>query len=362
MKVLFVYNRPRFALHQAKLRGEAPDELLYCLETVKRFGVESHFTDDGFRRRFYSSPLARVEYLMSKGGKRVGFNMNQALNLLPELRKYDLIFATADSNALPILFLKSLGKLKVPVVYASIGLAEVFQGSEGSLVFSFFKRLLPHAERIIYYGYGEGSILRDVFDVSPEKMSFVPLGTDHTFFLPSRREQPEGYILSLGIDLRRDWRTFLSAAKGLEARFRLICDRSALAGRYIPDNVEVEDRVSMLEVRERMAAARFIVLPVVHNRYTAASFTLLQSMAAGKPVIVSRTAAIQDGYHFVPGEECLMVPPEDRVQLRLAIKALLADPDRCLDMGRKAAKRIEQEYTIDKFASGLVRIFEEVLG
>jgi glycosyltransferase involved in cell wall biosynthesis len=305
--------------------------------------------------------LGRVENFVSLRGERVGFNMNQALNLLPELSRYDLIFATADSSALPVLFLKSLGKLSVPVVYATIGLAEVFQGSERSLFFRFIKRLLPFAERIIYYGYGEGPILRDLFGVPDEMMSFVPLGTEHEFFLHSRNQAPEDYILSLGIDRRRDWHTFLKAAKGLEARFRLICDPSMLAGRYIPDNVEVEGRISMVEVRERLAKARFVVLPVVKNCYTAASFTLLQSMAAGKPVIVSRTTAIEGGYNFASSEECIMVPPEDWVQLRLAIKALLADPARCADMGQKASERIEEEYTIEKFSSSLVRIFEEVL-
>jgi glycosyltransferase involved in cell wall biosynthesis len=104
-----------------------------------------------------------------------------------------------------------------------------------------------------------------------------------------------------------------------------------------------------------------VVLPVEQNWYTAATFSLFQSMALGKAVIVSKTDAIAGGYDLAFGEELIGVPPGDPVMLRLWIKALLADPRRVQAMGERAARRIEETYPIEAFAARIVEIFREVV-
>lgn len=362
MKVLFLYNKPRMALYDAHLKNQAPDELLYCFESVKQFGVEPYFSDDGFVPGFATPVYRLIERVLSRKGERVGFNLNQALRLRREFEKYDLVFATADSNALPVLFLKYMGWIDVPVVYGSIGLAEAFRGAENSKIPRFYKKLLFHADRIIYYGYGEGAILNQLYEQPKEKLRFISLGTDTRFFEPVKDLPSEDWILSLGVDRRRDWRTFLRATKGLDMRFKLITDPLLLRGMTWPSNVEVLPLQDITKIREMMARARFIVLPVKKNCYTAATFTLLQSMAAGKAVIVSKTEAIDGGYQFDFGQELLAVAPEDMVALRLAIKALDSDPARVAAIGKKAAISIKEKYSIKDYARRIVNIFEEVLG
>jgi glycosyltransferase involved in cell wall biosynthesis len=360
MKVLFLYNRPRTALVEARRRGEAPDENLYCFESVRRLGVESHFTDEGRARRVWDPVFQGIERVLSRRGERVGFNLGQALALRREFRKYDLVFATADANALPVLWLKKLGLVDVPIVYATIGLAEAFRGHEGSRVFRFYRGLLPYADRIVHYGFGEGPILRDVYGVPESKLRFVRLGADVEFFAP-RNTAPEDYVLALGLDRRRDWRTFLRAVKGLETRVRLVTDPLLLRGLTWPPNVEVLPVRGMLEIRDLIARARFVVLPVTQNCYTAGTFTLLQSMAAAKAVIVSRTEAIDGGYAFAFGDELIGVPPGDMLMLRLAIKALLADPARVRRMGDAAAARVAESHPLSAYARGIVDVFEDAL-
>ena len=361
MRVLFLYNRTRGARHEAKLRGEEPDENLYCFETVKRYGVTPYFTDEGFARRLGDPFYRWVERRLSQRGARVGFNLSQALNLRKELGRHDLIFATADASALPVLLLKKLGLIHAPIVYGTIGLAEAFRGRETSRLFRFYRGLLPYADRVVYYGHGEGAILRDVYGVPEEKLRFICLGTDVEFFARREGGPPEDYILSLGLDRRRDWLTLFRAVKGLEARVKVVTDPLLLRGMTWPANVEVLPPQSMREVRRLLERARFVVLPVAANCYTAATFTLLQSMAAGKAVIVSRTEAIEGGYEFAFGEEVVAAPPGDVLMLRLAIKALLADPARVAEIGARAAQRARTSYGIDAYARRIVDVFEDVL-
>jgi glycosyltransferase involved in cell wall biosynthesis len=81
------------------------------------------------------------------------------------------------------------------------------------------------------------------------------------------------------------------------------------------------------ELRERLAAAPFVVLPVRENNYSGGTISLLQAMAAGKAVIVSRTAAVREGYGLADGENCLLVPPGDGAALAEAMERLRNDRD-----------------------------------
>ena len=57
--------------------------------------------------------------------------------------------------------------------------------------------------------------------------------------------------------------------------------------------------------------ARVVALPVRENSYSGATTVLLQAMALGKPVVVTRTKAIETGYGLVDGENCRLVAPGD---------------------------------------------------
>ena len=80
-----------------------------------------------------------------------------------------------------------------------------------------------------------------------------------------------------------------------------------------------------------LARARVVALPVRDNLYSGATTTLLQAMATAKPVVVSRTAAIAEGYGLEDGVNCRLVPPGDEA----AFATALARAAR----GRRAARR-----------------------
>ncbi len=69
--------------------------------------------------------------------------------------------------------------------------------------------------------------------------------------------------------------------------------------------------ISFADMKLRLEEARVVALPVRDNSYSGATTVLLQAMALGKPVVVSRTKAIASGYGLVDGDNCRLVEPGD---------------------------------------------------
>ena len=78
-------------------------------------------------------------------------------------------------------------------------------------------------------------------------------------------------------------------------------------------------------MRDRLGRARVVALPVRDNSYSGATTVLLQAMALGKPVVVTRTAAIATGYGLVDGENVRFAAPGDTATFATAVADLLAD-------------------------------------
>jgi glycosyltransferase involved in cell wall biosynthesis len=87
--------------------------------------------------------------------------------------------------------------------------------------------------------------------------------------------------------------------------------------------------------------------------------TVLEAMAAGKPVIATRVGAIPTVVR--DGETGLLVEPRDALGLRSAIARLLADADLCQRLGNQARDWVSQHYTSSATARKYRQMYEEVL-
>jgi len=88
--------------------------------------------------------------------------------------------------------------------------------------------------------------------------------------------------------------------------------------------------------------------------------TVLEAMAAAKPVVATRVGAIPNVIR--DGETGLLVNPKDVSGLRDAIARLLTDPDLCRRMGTQAQEWVSRQYTSDAMALQYRAMYEEVLG
>ena len=358
-RVLMLFNKPRAGLIAASGAGQCPDELLYGMKTLGERGWQVEVSDAGFADFPGGRILKGLDDFLSRGGRRTGFHVKQAWRLRREIEKADVVFATADSSGLPVLALKALGLVHTPVLYASIGLAETF-GDPAGLVYALYRLCLQKAERILTYSVAETEELSRKFGLERERVHFVPFGVETNFF-QHESIAGKGRPLAFGLDHRRDWPTFFAAAAGAPANFELLANPDVLRGLAAPRNVMLLPPEPIEALRRRLLAAPFVVLPVRENGYSGGTISLLQSMAAGKAAIVSRTQAIADGYGLVDGENCLLTPPGDVPAMARAISRLLGDPALVVRLGESAAAHVRVGYDIDRLDGDLDRLLREAM-
>jgi glycosyltransferase involved in cell wall biosynthesis len=84
-----------------------------------------------------------------------------------------------------------------------------------------------------------------------------------------------------------------------------------------------------------------------------------EAMAAGLPVIASRIGALPE---VVDDDRTgLLVDPGDATSLVAAMRELYASPLRREEMGRKARKRFERCFRVDRYIEEFTRVYEDLL-
>lgn len=357
-KVLFVYNRVRSERAAAFAACLAPDDSLYGLHAIRERGFDAEFDDIGHDIRGIGRLYKAVDDELSGGGRRIGFHWWQAKRLLPRLRSADLVFATADSSALPILWLRRRGLFRAPVVYGSIGLTQSFPEARGAL-FRWYRELAGSAARVIAFSMHERDELVTRFGMDEVRAVFVPFGVDASFYRPGGTG--DAPPLAFGLDPMRDWPTLAAATRESAGPIDVIAIPDRLGGTAIPPSWRVSPPVDFATLAARIAAAKFVILPVRENPYTGATISLLSAMACGKAVIVSRTSALAEGYGLTPGDNVVFVEPGDADGLRASIHRLSTDPALCARIGAAARVHVERAYTVDHMADRFAAIFREAL-
>jgi len=195
------------------------------------------------------------------------------------------------------------------------------------------------------------------------RLEFVPFGVDEQAFLPSLG-QPAVDVVMAGADPHRDVDLFVGLAAELPNRsFRLVttADRARDLG-STPPNLAVEFDIPFDAMKRRLEEARVVALPVLDNSYSGATTVLLQAMALGKPVVVSRTKAIASGYGLVDGDNCKLVEPGDAGAFGNALASVLRDEWHARALGARARRTVEDGLTWEGYVSRIEAILRDACG
>jgi glycosyltransferase involved in cell wall biosynthesis len=161
----------------------------------------------------------------------------------------------------------------------------------------------------------------------------------------------------VGADPRRDYALLLQvAARNPDLTFHIVAARERLASFVTPANVSVEADVPLETVRERLAAARVVALPVQRNSYSGATTVLLQAMAMAKPVVVSRTDANARGYGLEDRFNCRLVEPGDVDAFESALLETLTGADASVALGVRARQSVERAFSWERYTDALWEI------
>jgi glycosyltransferase involved in cell wall biosynthesis len=148
--------------------------------------------------------------------------------------------------------------------------------------------------------------------VSPEKLTFVPLGTR------ARRDEPVppgDYLLAAGRE-QRDWATLAEAANGIDTEIRVMG----------PTPREVSRPLRLMPQRDRrgfLAAledARALVVPLRPTGRSLGQLTVLDAMSVGRATVATHSPGTVD---YVSDATGSLVPPQDPEALRDALVEML---------------------------------------
>lgn len=110
------------------------------------------------------------------------------------------------------------------------------------------------------------------------------------------------------------------------------------------------------DIPDILAASTVSVLPSLSEGL---SNTVLESMAAGVPVVATAVGGIPEAIE--PGVSGLLVPPRDPGALADAISSVLGDPERARVMGRSGRRRIEGHFSLGAMARRTEALYGELL-
>jgi glycosyltransferase involved in cell wall biosynthesis len=162
----------------------------------------------------------------------------------------------------------------------------------------------------------------------------------------------------------KDVGTFLAAAALLagtrnDLRFVVFgegSERHALELRA--QQLGIGDRVSFPGYVERAQALRRLRVLVLPSIVESAPMSLLEAMAAGVPVVASRTGGIPE---ITAEDTALLVDPGDAQGFATAIGRLLDDDDFRRERVRAGRSRIAAHYTLSMNADATLNVYEEAL-
>jgi glycosyltransferase involved in cell wall biosynthesis len=283
-----------------------------------------------------------------------GGDFASILQSLRRANQADVIFSTVDTVGLPLALLGHAKVVRPPLVYTAIGLPERLVQLRGARVQRLYRSALREARAIISYAPSEVAQVREWLGPDAPPVRFIPFGVDTNAFRPRPDVQPEIDVLSVGADTRRDFGLLLEfARRRRDVDFHIVASAEharALDG--LPPNVTLEVDVPLETVRDRLAAAHVVALPVRGNSYSGATTTLLQAMAMAKPVVVSRTDAIATGYELEDGVNCRLVAPGDVDAFEGAVLETLTGAGADA-LGARARETVERSLSWERYTNAL---------
>ncbi len=355
--MFFLYGDSQ--IRREALGVPAGSGLRYTLFGLDELAASGFDVGHSLEPRLRPGPGARVGAALANRAVRLlgGYSGDFATVLAcrARLRAADVVFSTVDTVGIPLALLARAGTLGTPVVYAAIGLPERLEQLRTSAARRLYLSAYRRLHVIVAYGWGEVDVLRAWLGEGGPDVVFVPFGVDTAYFTPDPDRPLEADVVSIGTDPRRDFSLLVRLAERLSGRtFRVMTSvehAGALGG--VPPNVTVETGVPFPTVRDRLAGARVVVLPVHDNSYSGATTVLLQAMATGKPVVVSRTAAIARGYHLEDGVNVRLVPPGELDALEGAVVELLSDAERAAAVGARARETAERHLAWQRYVDAI---------
>jgi glycosyltransferase involved in cell wall biosynthesis len=111
----------------------------------------------------------------------------------------------------------------------------------------------------------------------------------------------------------------------------------------------------MEDVREVLAISDVLVLPSEHEAF---GRVVVEAMLMEKPVVATNVGGLSE---LVSPDTGLLVPVQCPEELGKAIKSIIIDPIRRIEMGRRGRERAVELFALDRYVLQMKNVFDELL-
>jgi hypothetical protein len=230
----------------------------------------------------------------------------------------------------------------------------------GALRRALYRRLLGRADLLTTLASENAALCGRYFGRNARRVLY---GLNTSDFPPCAPAQWQPHtplrVAAIGNDRDRDWAT-LVAALGNDPRFEVrIATRRRIPSSAQAQNVEIARVSGIQQQRALYDWADLIVVPLRPNTHASGITVMLEAAALGKPMVATQVGALDD---YFDEKAVSWVAPFDAQQLREAVSALAANPDRALAQARAAGEQLrERDLTTQHYAFQHVQLTREML-
>ena len=289
-------------------------------------------------------------------GKFLGYYQKYfllALKAFPKMNHCDIVLAWEAKNGLPLAFLRKLtSDVQTPLVILNF----VLKGNFAQNFLGLIRYALRSVDKIICVSKKEVDIYPKVLKLPKNK--FVQIPTVRPDYFADQPLRYSDYIFAAGRS-HRDYATLLSAFQDLPSRLVINARPFNLRGLKPPDNVTINKFQPFMDYITYIRNAKFIILPLYEAKHASGETFILDSMAASKAVIATRTFSTEE--FIKPGVNGYLVEPGDITGLKKKILKLLNNPGEAVRMGINARQMYESNWSFPVIAPRIRHLLHQVV-
>ncbi|PSB24812.1 glycosyltransferase [Stenomitos frigidus] len=348
MKVLLLNNYPMDHAWELWQNGEYPGQHLWGATHLAKHGIEVEIVP------------YQTSRLLNKIGRKIGLgdHLDQQLYVLFSRANYDVVYSACQTNTFLLACLRSLKLFHKPLVAL---IHHPFSHSfKKALFLQGHDRLLCLSEKVM-----------EPFAQKPDiykKMDFIGWGADLPFYDAGSQDvatiASSPTIVSAG-KTERDHDTLVKACLNIECALKVYCSANTIPRIInLPDRIQIHashsahNAVSYQELLTAYRKAFAIAIPLTKTHNLAGLTSLIDAIAVGKPVVMTRNQHIE--LDIEKERIGLWVEPEDVQGWQQAIAYLLANPEEAAAMGDRGRRLCEKKYNLDVFTDTLAKTLNQV--
>ena len=353
MKVLYFNNVPTELLWREWEQGVSPSHHLWGVPGLRAAGLEVDVLP--YEGRAWLKRLSKSVRLLG--------DLDQQFRVLRVASQYDVLYCGCQHDALLIGLLRFLGLVKVPTVVTMHHMVNPLFRSQWM-----FKLFFGSITSFVCLHQRVAKELTGTFCISPDRVEVIEWGGDADFYAKAAQGegtpangQPAAGVVAAGRTFR-DYGVLIRAVRGSDIPLHIFCTQDVYPTEPTSPNIAIHAQAKLSTLKTLLGhyqRAAVVAIPMVDLPDKLIGLTsLIDAMAMGKPVVMTRNAHID--IDIEKEGIGIWVAPGDEAGWKRALTHLLSHPQEAQAMGQRALALVQGKYHIDRFSAQLAGHLRQV--